>query len=161
MKKAVFILFLCMIVSSAYSQNFLVGGGLIYGTEVEKGGIDIRADFRVAPKWAIVPNINFFFPESSNRFRSSFTGINVDAHYIKGLNSEASIYPLFGINFSKYSYKNKDTGNRNSNTELGINLGGGFEYFFSRKVAGLFEIKYVLGDYDQGVLTFGILYAIN
>lgn len=161
MKKTLIVTILILTAQFAFSQKTLVGGGFIYGTDINRGGIDIRGDFRVAPKWAIVPNINFFFTESSDTYKSSFTGFNVDGHYLYGLNSEANIYPLFGLNFSRAGYKNKTTDVKSANTELGVNIGGGFEYFFSNKIAGLFEIKYVLGDYDQGVLTFGVLYAIN
>ncbi len=161
MKKVAVFSILFLIGTAVYSQNFLIGGGLVYGTDVDKGGIDIRGDIRVTPKWAIVPNFNFFFPNNGVNYKSSFTGINIDAHYIHGLSSEAHVYPLFGLNFSRAAVKYKPTDTTNSNTELGLNLGGGLEYFFSSKVAGLFELKYVLGDYDQGVLTFGVLYAIN
>jgi len=162
MKKLIIVFALiAFAVTTSHAQKFLVGGGLVYGTEVEKGGIDIRGDIRITNSWAIVPNINFFFPESSDAYKSGFTGINVDGHYLVNLGSGANVYPLFGLNFGHSSFKNKINDTKSGNTEIGINLGGGIEYFFSSKVAGFFELKYVLGDYDQGVLGFGVLYRVN
>jgi len=161
--KKLFIIFSLVIffATTSQAQKFLVGGGLVYGTEVEKGGIDIRGDIRINQNWAIVPNINFFFPESSDNFKSGFTGINIDGHYLVDLGSGANVYPLFGLNFGHSSFKNKINDTKSTNTELGINIGGGIEYFFSRKVAGFFELKYVIiTDYDQGVLGFGVLYNL-
>ncbi len=162
MKKLItFFALMVVLVSGVKAQNFLVGGGLVYGTDVERWAFDMRGDFRINQNWAIVPNINFFFPQTNNNYKSGANAINIDGHYIHALSNEAHIYPLFGLNFSTRYSKHTPTDTRDKRTELGVNLGGGFEYFFSSKVAGIFELKYVLGDFDQGVLGFGILYRLN
>ena len=162
MKKLLVIFTLLTIfATTSYAQKFLVGGGLVYGTEVDKGGIDIRGDIRFNENWAVVPNFNFFFPTSNDSYKSGFTGFNIDGHYLFGIGSGANVYPLFGLNFGHSKYKNKINDTKSSNTEIGINLGGGIEYFFSSKIAGFFEVKYIISDYDQGVLGFGVLYNLN
>ncbi|MCG8305985.1 MAG: UTP20 family protein [Cytophagales bacterium] len=42
-----------------------------------------------------------------------------------------------------------------------MNPGFGSEYYFDRRLSGFGEIKYVTGDADQAVFTFGVLYLPN
>ena len=49
----------------------------------------------------------------------------------------------------------------NSDTDIGLNIGGGATYNFTGSLSGFGEIKYVVSNYDQFVFTFGVLYHLK
>ncbi|MDX2304245.1 MAG: outer membrane beta-barrel protein [Microscillaceae bacterium] len=140
-----------------------LGGGLIYGTEVEQLGLNGRATFRFG-NWRIAPGVDYFFPEKSGGLKVTVWSVNVDGNYVFDLPSGlVSPYVLAGLNFTTLTVKLDDNSlfdEDGSNTELGLNIGGGVD--FNLKVVNPFiEFKYVLGEADQGVLAFGVKFGIG
>ena len=82
----------------------------------------------------------------------------MDGHYFFEVDPTWTIYPLFGVNIATVSEKVNDISF--SNSDVGINLGFGSEYNIDRKFSGFGEIKYVISDADQLVITFGVLYSL-
>ena len=143
------------------------GGGLVFGSEISQLGIDIRGEYHLDENWVIVPNINFFFADKETipaipplipetEIKQGLTTINFDAHYLVPMNDDRiDLYPLAGLNFSIVSDKVNDV--KNSETKVGLNLGGGGQFEFSELLTGFAEIKYVINDFDQLVIGAGVL----
>lgn len=82
---------------------------------------------------------------------------DIDGHYNFELMDKLKAYPIAGLNLSGVSVD--VNGTKTSDTEVGFNIGAGATYEITDKLAGLFEIKYTLGKYDQAVIGIGVLYG--
>ena len=99
-----------------------------------------------------------FFNRTDNFITKKWNALNIDGHYYFKVDQSLYVYPVFGINFATVAEKvNSITF---SNSEVGVNLGIGTEYFFDRRLSGFSEIKYVVSDADQLVVSFGMLFRI-
>ena len=141
------------------AQDFSLGGGLGYGTQINNVGLNFRGDVKFDHQWSITPHFNYFFNKTEGVVTNKWNALNIDGHYFFELDQLWTFYPLFGINFSTVSEKVNDITFSNSN--VGINLGIGLEYNFDRRLSGFGEIKYVLSEADQLVISLGLLYQIN
>lgn len=151
----IFVLFPFLLIA----QDFSLGGGLGYGTQINNVGLNFRGDVKFDKQWSITPHFNYFFNKTEGEVIYKWNALNIDGHYFFEMDQIWTIYPLFGINFSTVSEKINDI--KFSNSDVGINLGIGAEYNFDRRLSGFGEIKYVISDADQLVITLGLLFQIN
>ncbi|MEO1653534.1 MAG: hypothetical protein AAFU64_08320, partial [Bacteroidota bacterium] len=81
----VLLFFLCITPMAQAQVGIEVGGGLIYGTEVEQLGINARGGFRFG-NWRVAPGINYFFPQNDDFFggdiKTTVWSINIDGNYV-------------------------------------------------------------------------------
>lgn len=154
-------LFLCInfLSSKAQDYNIHLGGGLNYGTSQNNIGVNFRGEVTFFSQWSITPNFNMFFNKKNSLITKKWHAFNVDGHYFFELDRLWMMYPTFGINFATVSEKVNDI--TFSNSEIGINIGLGSSYQFDPKFSGFAELKYVISNADQAVITFGLLYQIN
>ena len=143
----------------AGAQDISLGGGLTFGSEIDRMGIDLRGNFSVAEQLTVVPNLQLFFDRNSGNVKISWNTLNVDAHYLIRIDDNFYLYPFTGLNLTFYTVK--ISGNSDTSTRLGLNLGGGGQYRFTEKISGFIEMKYVLSDADQTVASFGVLARIR
>ena len=144
---------------SSEGQDFRLGGGFSYGTGIKNLGLNFRGDVKFDQKWSITPHFNYFFNKKEGVVTEKWNALNVDGHYYFEIDQTSSIYPIFGLNFATVSEKVNDI--TFSNSDAGINLGFGSEYDFDRRLSGFGEIKYVISEADQAVITLGLLYQVN
>ena len=149
-----FSLFSCRV----HAQDISLGGGLGYGTQINNVGINFRGDVKFYNQWSITPHFNIFFNRKDDQVTNKWNALNVDGHYFFEIDQTWSVYPIFGVNIATVSQK--INGITFSNTDVGINLGFGSEYNFDRRLSGFGELKYVISDADQLVITFGLLYLL-
>lgn len=161
MRKTWILIFLLFSISCSISvaQDIRLGGGLGYGTVAKNIGLNIRGDVMLDKQWSVTPHINWFFNKNSNGITKKWKAFNIDGHYSFEVEKFWSIYPIVGINFATVSEKVNDI--TYSNFDVGINLGFGSEYRFDPSFSGFGEIKYVISDADQAVITLGVLYQIT
>lgn len=150
---------LLLFFSKAKAQEIRLGGGLGYGTVAKNIGINFRGDVKFHKQWSITPHFNIFFNKKDGALTKKWNALNIDGHYYFEVDQTWTIYPVFGVNFATVSQRLNDI--TFSNSDVGINLGFGSEYNFDRRFSGFGEIKYVISDADQVVITLGILYKIN
>ena len=159
---AALLLSITLSAQKAYSQIHL-GGGVVFGTsDFVDFGFDFRGDYRITDNWVVTPNINVFLNKSqgTSEFKTGLTTINFDGHYLFPTGGDFTVYPLAGINISIVRAKFMDV--KSSNTEIGLNLGGGFNYAMDENKDLFFETKYVIvSDLDQLVFAIGILVGLN
>lgn len=139
--------------SNAAAQDFSVGGGLAYGTEVEAIGIQGGATYAFTEEIRGAADVIIFFPDNYDWWE-----LNVNGHYLFYAEEGISVYALAGLNYATLSIDLGQFGSA-SDSELGLNLGGGAE--FGVDFANVYvEVKYVLGNADQLGLSGGLRFPI-
>lgn len=141
--------------ADAQIGQFKLGGGLLFGSEVESAGIQGNGTYRFSEDIAGAADISIFFPGDDTGL-DSFWSLNVNGHYLFAAEEEYHLYGLGGLNVSTA----ENSFNNNSDSELGLNLGAGGELHLS-SVSLFGEIKYVISDFDQLVLGAGVRVPLN
>ncbi len=146
--------------SNSYAQessDILVGGGLIYGTEVEAIGIQAGGKYAFTPEISGAADFAIYFPDNYDWWE-----LNANVHYNFLAEDGMKVYGLGGLNYAtlSVSYDLGEWGSGStSNSEVGLNLGGGAE--FDVDFANVYtELKYVLGNADQLALSAGLRFSI-
>lgn len=143
-----------------------IGGGVIYGSEIEKLGLQLMYYYFMTTSIALGGDVSFFFPEKTEFVGSSFTQtlitLNVMAHYVLYTSVIMRAYALAGLNYALFRFKSEGTGFDGSDTssELGLNLGGGIEYALASGFLFL-ELKYIISEFDQLVLAIGYRHVLG
>ena len=154
----IFCFFLKLIPATAQDYDIRGGGGLLYGTGQQNIGLNLRGDVTFFDQWSLTPHFNVFFNKKDNYVTKRWNAFNIDAHYFFEMERSWRIYPLIGINFATVSEKVNDI--TFSNAEIGMNIGAGAEYPLDSRLDGFGELKYIIGDADQAVITVGILHTL-
>lgn len=146
-------------------QNIKLGVGLAFGSGVGSGSLDNDLGLRVDGYYPVDPQIRvggdftFYFPKSEGGVDFTVWELNFNGNYIFLEEDGLTLYGLAGINITGLSAS--FDGDSSSDTEIGLNLGGGAEYPLD--FADLFgEIKFggIGGDADQFVLGAGLRFNI-
>lgn len=127
------------------------GLGLCYGSDSDVG-FDARLFLPIGSirNFAITPNFDLFLVDGGTFF--TVDG-NINYTFLP-FSRGGGVYAIGGIDIGFAKPKNG-----NSQTELGINLGGGVRG--SAGPVDLFgELKFVLGDFDQVVLYGGVYFPL-
>jgi len=141
------------------------GGGITYGTEQKTIGFNLRGQYNIWENVDIVGGLTFYLPHKEKQTlifttvnsKTTMWSFDVDGHYNFDLIDKLKAYPIAGLNISGVSVEVNS--NKVSDTEVGLNIGAGATYEITNKLAGLFEIKYTIGNYDQAVIGIGVLYG--
>lgn len=135
------------------SSDVKIGGGLIYGLEVEAIGIQAGAKYAFTPEISGAADLAIYFPDNYDWWE-----LNANAHYHFYAEEGTKVYGLGGLNYTTWSF-DMGSGGSISNSEVGLNLGGGAE--FGMDFADIYtELKYVLGDADQLAISAGLRFGI-
>lgn len=140
--------------TNAMAQNeFSVGGGIAYGTEVEAIGVQGGATYSFTEEIRGAADVIIFFPDGFDWWE-----LNLNGQYQFYSEESISVYGLAGINYATISVDFPGGGSA-SDSEAGLNLGGGAE--FGLDFANLYtELKFVLGNADQLALSAGLRFPI-
>ena len=159
---------LLAVITIAFTFNSLAqisaGGGIAYGTEQETIGFNLRGQYNINENIDVIGGLTFFLPKTISqptffgtiKNKTSLWTFDIDGHYNFPINDKFSFYPLAGINISGASVE--VNGTKTSKTEIGLNIGVGASYEINDKLEGFFETKYTIGNFDQAVITVGVLY---
>lgn len=144
-------------------ENIDVGVGLVYGSEMETLGITADAYYGITNNFRVGGGLSYFFPNSEPGYDTNLFSIDLNGHYFFYSEDEVSIYGLTGLNiaFLSYNYEGTAGPDDTSNSEVGLNIGGGVEYALD--FADLFgELKFagIGGDADQLVLGAGLRFNL-
>lgn len=144
--------------SNALAQSdFKVGGGITYGTEIEAIGIQANGLTNFNEDLRGAGDVTIFFPDSPSGVDNSFWALNLNVHYLFMAEEATTVYGLGGLNYA--TQKVSSGGSSSSNSEAGLNLGGGAE--FGVEFGAVYvEAKYVVSDYNQLVLGGGLRFAL-
>lgn len=154
------------------AYDLKAGGGLVYGTEIENLGLQINGYYRLPMNDQIFAgaDLTYFLPdtESFSGGESSFRiiALNFNGQYHFFQDESLGAYGLAGINYAMlrssadYDDANNQFDYSDTNSEIGLNLGGGVEYQVDfGMIYG--ELKFVLSDFDQLVIGAGVRIPIE
>lgn len=144
--------------NDAFAQEeFNLGGGLVYGTEVEAVGLQVNGNYSFSEQVRGAADIAIYFPDQPDGGDYSFWTFNANVHYLFHQEDGVNVYGLGGLNYANQEVSGG--GVSFSNSEVGLNLGAGAEYGvdFGSLYA---ELKYVLSDFDQLVLGAGVRFNL-
>ena len=136
-----------------------VGAGLAYGTEIENLGINANAQFFINDNIAIAPGLVFFFPKDAGfGIDINWFDFNANGHYYFKRGS-VEPYVLAGLNFARIKVESGSFDS--SNTEIGLNIGGGANFDIGSSIMPFGELRIVVGDADQLVIAGGVRFPIG
>ncbi len=145
-----------VLLSVPASGQVSLGVGLCYGSEVEEPGLDLRVLQMFSREVRGALDFEYFFTGSG----TSFWTLDANVHYIFTENRRAG-QRIYGIAGLQYARQSVDIGlGTASDSEIGLNIGIGGETRLD--FGSLFgEVKYVLGNWDQLVLTAGLRFVVG
>lgn len=155
----ILIIFLSSQVKAQEVGDIRLGAKLSYITiEGADLGIGIVGDYQFTESIIGSVNYNYFL---ADEFLGLST-INLDGLYTFG-GDGIRPYVLAGLNIATVSVNFDLFGvsEKVSNTEIGINLGGGAELPLSDKMAAFGELKYALASIDELVISAGLKFNLN
>jgi opacity protein-like surface antigen len=165
MKKLIIIVCAIMFSWQMQAQPWAAGLGFVYGSEIEQLGIAAKGQYN-----GITENIDgslglhFFFPDKYKGFggelKTSLFTVNLDGHYNFDVSESVDVFGLGGLNIASFKVKCDGCGplsSEASDTEIGLNLGGGVSGDIADNLKGFGEIKYTLSEFDQLVVALGVM----
>lgn len=82
---------------SAYAQEEVnLGGGIVYGTEIEAVGIQINGNYGFTEEIRGAADISIYFPDQPSDGDYSFWTFNANVHYLFHEQEGASFYGIGG-----------------------------------------------------------------
>ena len=149
MKK--FLMMACMMLFStamfAQQGAMYLGGNLNYATDYENFGIGAKAQYEFIQNLRAEASADYFFKKND----VSMWDINANMHYLFRISDKFAVYPLAGLNLAFF--------NHDIPTRLGVNLGGGLEYYVASNVKIGGEAKYIVSD--NGYSRFGANFGVT
>jgi outer membrane protein X len=165
MKKGVLLTLISLTFCAASYAQVRIGGFLGYGSEVEQLAIGANAEFFLNEKMAIAPSLAFYLPEENGPYKLNVWELNGNFHYYFVSEDMISVYGLGGLNFTSVHVKIDGGGFfddvDDSETEIGLNIGGGINFKVTDKIIPFGELKYAISDFDQVAIFFGVKFQLS
>lgn len=131
--------------------------------DIDEIGIGGIGEFKVAEKISISPQLIFYFPENDvNVFE-----VNANVNYYFYNKDIFEFYGLAGLNLTRWSYDYEyfDGQNfrkrTNSDSELGLNIGGGINFEIGKSFVPFSELRLTIGELDQFVISGGLKFNLG
>ena len=162
-KAVIVVLFMLSLASpKAEAQILHFGAGPVYGFGIEKMGLQVNGNYVYDENIRFAADFTYFFPRDLGLdITANLVALNLLGHYLL-INQEAFlVYGLGGLNLAFSNVDNLNIpGVETTDTDLGLNLGGGVEVFqsFGRIFA---EFTFTIGGVDQGMLAAGVRFPIG
>lgn len=148
-------------------QTYL-GGQLAYPTEIESLGIGVKGGYGITDAIRAQATFDYFLKKNN----VSWWDLNLDVHYLFPLGNNIKVYPLAGLTYLRGSVDGftqtvntpdvcVTVGSNESYSDgnLGLNLGGGFQYDLTDKLVLNAEVKFqIIKNTNQGVISAGLAY---
>ena len=162
MDKKVITLILILFSSISLRAQISVGGGLVYGTEIENIGISVNGLYEVNETWKAAPTFTYFLEKNY----VNWSVLDLDAHYnLTEIENIGNLYALGGLSFTFWSWDDSYNwgipGLDLNGTEVGVNLGMGIRKNINEKLFLTPEIRYTLGDADYLRISIKIFFSLD
>ncbi len=166
MKKIIFIAVLLLGTIASQAQVKL-GGKIAYGSEIESIGLGAKGVYELNDQWDLSGELVYFFGDDETiggvEVETSLFTVNADAHYNFDISSDQfGVYALAGLNISFVEASTNFLGVETevSDSEVGLNIGGGATYELQDNISLFSELKFIAGDFDQVVFSVGVLFDL-
>jgi outer membrane protein X len=156
MKKLMFLIAsLILCIGSAYAQKGQMAAGvnLNYGTDISTIGLGGKFQYGITDEIRGEAAFNHSFTKDFTKMWD----FEVTGHYLFPLSEKVTVYPLAGFCFTKVI---ANVGNLSaSESNFGVNLGGGIEYPIIEALSVGLEAKYqFVSNLDQAIFNLGFTY---
>lgn len=155
--KKLFLLFALALVSTsgfAQRETFEFGVKLNYGFDDPNVGVGLVGRYNIDNHFRPELALNYY-PESDDH---SAWDVNANLHYIFHITNKFKLYPLGGLTITGHDFDNGLVDH--SETNVGVNLGGGLQYNITRNLHLNAETYYqFVDDYDRGIMNFSLSYV--
>lgn len=141
-----------------------VGAGLSFtnGQGFNRSGISLRGQHYLNENFRIGGVFNYLFPINQNVFgfkiKANYYDLSANLHYVYPFNDKFSAYGVTGVNY--FIATTKNSGERESFTNFGFEIGAGGEYQITDTISAFAELKFVISEGNRSVFTIGALYAL-
>ena len=159
----ILIILLCLGATYSGLAQISIGGSLTYGSDIENIGLNANAVYPVNENIRVAGDVSYYFPKKYGSSDLTWWEINANGHYRLTQDSDLYVYGLAGLNYSVVSVKYEEnslfSGERDSEGDIGLNLGGGAEYGVGAIVT-FTEMKYIIRN-AQFAVAAGIRVPVN
>lgn len=106
---SIIMIFSVLILSNGAEAQISVGAGVLYGFELERGGVRADGVYTINENFRAAVDIGYYFPktaeESFLNYKSTINWLEVNAnvHYLFVDNDMWNVYGIAGINYLRYS----------------------------------------------------------
>ena len=159
-KMAIVVIAVVTINVAAHAQekgDMAVGGNLVFGSGDSYSNVGIGAKFQynVTNPIRLEGSFTYFLEKDY----MSMWDLSVNGHYLIPVADQITVYPLAGLSMMGWKV---DYGLGNvSNSEFGVNLGGGCDFKLTDKLILNAELKYKIGgDWNRLLLSVGVAYKL-
>ncbi|NPA35990.1 MAG: outer membrane beta-barrel protein [Chlorobi bacterium] len=164
MKKLIFLALFSIALLTTENSNaqFKAGAGLAYGTDVSNIGFTLNAGYNFTENWAGEVDFSHFFRKDY----VAFSALDFDANYV----FDFGFYPIAGINmtFVNVDVPELDLGDWGSisgvsasTTEIGLNIGAGYNFYLNDALVLSPEMRYTLGGADYFRIGVKLMYVFE
>lgn len=163
------IMLMTVIPAMAQKGEMKLGPTLSYGSEIKSLGIGVKFHYGLTDEIRLAPAFTYFLPKTEFDYKTTIWNLDLDGNYTFMEKDNMGIHGLAGLNITgwKFSYDGDEDIPAGyealyefSETKIGVNLGAGMTYSFTEKMHLLLEAKYVLSDYDEFVLSAGLMFNL-
>jgi hypothetical protein len=143
------------------SGQMAINAGISYGFDIEELGLRGGLTYFLSPDMRIGGDLNYWLVESPSGGSSTFLEINANFNYIFYNENNMILYGIgsLGIHYSRVKFTFFGETISDSDSELGLGIGGGFEYNLG-PVSVFAEPKLFLTGFDQLKLNIGVRYYL-
>ncbi|MBR3453239.1 MAG: porin family protein [Muribaculaceae bacterium] len=152
-----------MVMVHAEGGKWAVGGQVVYGSKAETAGVGPHVKYCLTDAFRANLSGNYYFKHSGvNAF-----DVNLEANYLFGIGEKVRLYPLAGVCLGIWhadgvniSYGGMNLGvDGQTESKVGANVGGGFEYLLGDHLSLNAEVKYqIISHASQVVFGIGASY---
>lgn len=142
-----------LLFSATSHAQVSLGAGISYGAEIEAVGLEGRFyyDLNKKPQMRIAADLVYYFVDDPLTFYT----IDANLHYGFADFSSGFAYGIGGLQIATAGVEGFD-----SDSDVGLNIGAGAE--FKAPFGGIpVEVKYVIGNADQLILSGGLRFAMQ
>lgn len=147
-----------------HSQGPEFGAELDWGSDTDVGlGARVVFPLRaIAPKTPLdgIVSFDYYFPSAPSGTDNTFWELNGNVVYRFRMSSRSSLAPYAGGGLNIGHASTTAAGASSSDTKVGLNLVAGTT-FKTRNVTPFAELRGVIGDFDQVVLTGGVRFSLK
>lgn len=154
---AILVFALCLNLSAETGQ--IQGSlGLSYGFDIEEPGLQLGGLYNINEEMRVGIDFIYWFHD----YIDTMTEFNFNFHYLFMIEEDYNLYGVGSLGYHSWSHKYKEHyyyggSHKASDSEIGIGIGGGFEYKLD-PIRLYFEPRIFLSGFDQFIVNFGARY---
>lgn len=159
MKKVLLVALMAFCSLSMFAQKGVkeIGGRLNLGFDDPQVGFGFVGRYNIDQHFR--PEITLDFYPENNHGLSSWD-VNFNLHYLFPIAPRFKLYPMAGLGI--ISYRQEVDRYSATDTQLGLNLGGGMQYNITSSLHFNAELYYqCVDDYGRPVLNLGLVYVFR